>query len=125
MFVFDKTNQPEIRVQAAKNALKRCKTLRHPCLIRVIEANEQEAMIYIVTERISRINFTSSFTEDQIALGLYQIAVCRLCAVCFTVCCLARRSEAGRQDSCFVFVYLCCCVVLCASFCSLRVLLPF
>lgn len=58
IFVFDLANRSETEKEAARNALKRCKTIKHPYIVRFVDGaemadNKGGGMLYIVTEPIS------------------------------------------------------------------------
>jgi len=69
-------------MQFAKNGLKRMKMLRHPNILMYQDGIENDKCVYIVTERVQPLhNYlreskdNDSQKENEIAWGLYQIAV--------------------------------------------------
>ncbi|AEO56983.1 hypothetical protein MYCTH_78319 [Thermothelomyces thermophilus ATCC 42464] len=62
----------------AKNALKKLRTLRHPGVIRVLDAVETDTYIYIATERLVPLRWhvkRKSLAPETAKWGLYNIAV--------------------------------------------------
>lgn len=65
------------RLPLAKNALKKLRTMRHPGVIRVLDAVETDAYIYIATERLVPLRWhvkRKSLSPETIKWGLHSIA---------------------------------------------------
>ncbi|KAI0400225.1 armadillo-type protein [Xylaria palmicola] len=65
------------RLPLAKNALKKLRTMRHPGVIRVLDAVETDSYIYIATERVVPLRWhvkRKSLSPETIKWGLYSIA---------------------------------------------------
>ncbi|RSL92145.1 hypothetical protein CEP52_013990 [Fusarium oligoseptatum] len=75
IFSFDITNNRS-RLPLAKNALKKLRTLRHPGVIKVLDAVETETYIYIATERVVPLRWhvkRKSLSPETIKWGLHSI----------------------------------------------------
>ncbi|CAI2178464.1 8859_t:CDS:10 [Funneliformis geosporum] len=74
VFTFDCNKQKE-RLQLAKNAFKKFRTIRHPDLLRYLDGVETDTFIYIVTEYVSPLKNQLRFHEDNnLKLwGLYKV----------------------------------------------------
>lgn len=78
VFVHDVKSSSEDKVQTAKLALRRLKTLRHPNIVRYIDALESDAVIYLVTEPVQPLEVLLSEVESSkadlaISWGIHQI----------------------------------------------------
>ncbi|KAK7419355.1 Nuclear aminoacylation-dependent tRNA export pathway component [Neonectria magnoliae] len=76
IFSFDITANRS-RLPLAKNALKKLRTLRHPGVIKVLDAVETDTYIYIATERVVPLRWhvkRKSLTPETIKWGLHSIA---------------------------------------------------
>lgn len=76
VFVHDVKSSSEDKVQTAKLALRRLKTLRHPNILRYIDALESETVIYLVTEPVRPLEVQLNDDEKSdlaISWGLHQI----------------------------------------------------
>ncbi|KAI0206173.1 armadillo-type protein [Astrocystis sublimbata] len=65
------------RWNLAKNALRKLRTMRHPGVIKVLDAVETESYIYIATERVVPLRWhvkRKSLSPETIKWGLYSIA---------------------------------------------------
>ncbi|KAI0972227.1 armadillo-type protein [Xylaria arbuscula] len=65
------------RLPLAKNALKKLRTMRHPGVIKVLDAVETDSYIYIATERVVPLRWhvkRKSLSPETIKWGLYSIA---------------------------------------------------
>ncbi|KAI3326766.1 ARM repeat-containing protein [Xylariaceae sp. AK1471] len=65
------------RLPLAKNALKKLRTMRHPGVIKVLDAVETDSYIYIATERLVPLRWhvkRKSLSPETIKWGLYSIA---------------------------------------------------
>ncbi|TGJ84023.1 hypothetical protein E0Z10_g4737 [Xylaria hypoxylon] len=65
------------RLALAKNALKKLRTMRHPGVIKVLDAVETDSYIYIATERLVPLRWhvkRKSLSPETIKWGLYSIA---------------------------------------------------
>ncbi|CAG8582491.1 14726_t:CDS:10 [Funneliformis mosseae] len=74
VFTFDCNKQKE-KIQLAKNAFKKFRTIRHPDLLRYLDGVETDTFIYIVTEYVSPLKNQLRFHEDNnLKLwGLYKV----------------------------------------------------
>ncbi|CAF3609820.1 hypothetical protein SNK03_003567 [Fusarium graminearum] len=76
IFSFDiTTNRSQLPL--AKNALKKLRTLRHPGVIKVLDAVETETYIYIATERVVPLRWDvrrKSLSPETIKWGLHSVA---------------------------------------------------
>ncbi|KAI1422966.1 armadillo-type protein [Xylaria sp. FL1777] len=76
IFSFDVTANRS-RLPLAKNALKKLRTMRHPGVIKVLDAVETDSYIYIATERVVPLRWhvkRKSLSPETIKWGLYSIA---------------------------------------------------
>ncbi|RAL00313.1 COPI-interacting protein CEX1 [Aspergillus ibericus CBS 121593] len=76
VFTFD-TASNKSRLPLAKNAVRKCRTLRHPGVIKVLDTIETDANIYIVTERVVPLSWhvkRRSLSEETSKWGLYTVA---------------------------------------------------
>ncbi|KND03592.1 SCY1 protein kinase [Spizellomyces punctatus DAOM BR117] len=76
VFVFDSVRHRD-KLPLARNALKKCRTIRHPDMLKVIEGVETETKIIIGTEAVTPLRTYSplkSLNQNLIAWGLYKIA---------------------------------------------------
>ncbi|KAI1270695.1 ARM repeat-containing protein [Xylariaceae sp. FL1019] len=76
IFSFD-VNANKSRLPLAKNALKKLRTMRHPGVIKVLDAVETDSYIYIATERVVPLRWNvkrKSLSPETIKWGLYSIA---------------------------------------------------
>ncbi|KAI1495930.1 armadillo-type protein [Biscogniauxia marginata] len=65
------------RLPLAKNALKKLRTMRHPGVIKVLDAVETDSYIYIATERVVPLRWQvrrKSLSPETIKWGLYSVA---------------------------------------------------
>ncbi|KAL4888450.1 armadillo-type protein [Aspergillus ambiguus] len=65
------------RLPLAKNAVRKCRTLRHPGVIKVLDTIETETSIYIITERVVPLSWhvrRRSLSEETCKWGLYTVA---------------------------------------------------
>lgn len=87
MFVFD-ASQPNKRtyLPLAKNALRKLRTVRHPDVLKFLDAVETETTVYIMTERVrplapaiqERASKSAQEKEDWLLWGLHRISVSTL-----------------------------------------------
>ncbi|KAH6899923.1 armadillo-type protein [Thelonectria olida] len=76
IFSFDITANRS-RLPLAKNALKKLRTLRHPGVIKVLDAVETETYIYIATERLVPLRWhvrRKSLSPETIKWGIHSVA---------------------------------------------------
>lgn len=76
MFNFD-INANKSRLPLARNAARKLRTLRHPGIVKVLDFIENETNIYVVTERITPLNWhikRRSLSEETQKWGLYTVA---------------------------------------------------
>eukprot|EP00808_Paulinella_micropora_P024172 g52425.t1 len=76
IFSFDK-KQYAHRLSAAQNAVQKLRTMRHPHILKFLEALEVEDKIYLATELVRPLELPArpdqKFRDQQANLGLYQI----------------------------------------------------
>ncbi|KAJ5352712.1 hypothetical protein N7452_001686 [Penicillium brevicompactum] len=76
VFVFD-IHANKSRLPLAKNAVRKCRTLRHPGVIKVLDTIETEHTLYIVTERVVPLSWPvkrRSINEETAKWGLHTVA---------------------------------------------------
>lgn len=85
VFEFD-ANQPGKRtyLPLAKNALRKLRTVRHPDVLRFLDAVETDTTVYIMTDRVrplaaaiqERASKSAQEKEDWLLWGIHRISVC-------------------------------------------------
>ena len=77
IFSFDIKRTPN-KVDVAKNAFKRAKTIRHPNVLTFLDGLETESVIYIVTETVvpleEKLEELRGY-QNSISWGIYEITV--------------------------------------------------
>ncbi|XP_075694841.1 N-terminal kinase-like protein isoform X2 [Rhinoderma darwinii] len=80
VFTYEIRPGAEEQAQAAKSALKRIKTLRHPNILSYVDGLETDKCLYIVTEPVTSLEMymkskadTGGISEQEISWGLHQI----------------------------------------------------
>ncbi|USW58876.1 Putative protein kinase domain, armadillo-like helical [Septoria linicola] len=76
IFTFD-INANRSRLALARNALRKFKTIRHPGVVKVLDTVETDSVIYIATERITPLNWSTrrkALSEESIKWGLHNVA---------------------------------------------------
>ncbi|KAF2166829.1 hypothetical protein M409DRAFT_66391 [Zasmidium cellare ATCC 36951] len=76
IFSFD-INANRSRLPLAKNALRKFKTLRHPGVVKVLDTIETDQLIYVATERITPLNWSTrrkALSEESLKWGLHNVA---------------------------------------------------
>lgn len=71
---FDRSRASPQAVQAAQNFIKRIKMLRHPQILRFIDASEIGEVTYLVTEAAVPLSLYLQDTKAEAPLGLHRIA---------------------------------------------------
>ncbi|KZV89648.1 ARM repeat-containing protein [Exidia glandulosa HHB12029] len=104
VFVFD-ANQSQKRaaLPLAKNAVRKLRTIRHPDVLRFIDAVETDPLIYLVTERVKPLskalpawaNKTDKERQEYLVWGLHRVSV----ALAFINDSAASTHGAVRADS--------------------------
>ena len=100
MFYFDANNPPRKELLLlAKNALRKLRTVRHPDVLKFIDAVETDTTVYIMTERVKPLGNAlqnvpfkvAKEKEDWLVWGLHRLSVsalalilCRLLKLCST-----------------------------------------
>ncbi|KAJ3020363.1 hypothetical protein HKX48_000892 [Thoreauomyces humboldtii] len=77
IFIFDIARNRD-KLPLARNALKKCRTIRHPDVLRVLEGVETEAKIIIGTEAVEPLTKQTplkALNPNLVAWGLYKIAM--------------------------------------------------
>ena len=70
-------NANRSRLPLAKNAIRKLRTLRHPGVVKTLDVIETEAMIYLVTERVTPLSWhvkRKSLSPETIKWGLHGVA---------------------------------------------------
>ncbi|KAK5133973.1 hypothetical protein LTR08_007093 [Meristemomyces frigidus] len=65
------------RLPLAKNALRKFRTLRHPGIIKVLDTLETDQLIYIATERVTPLPWSTkrkALSEESLKWGLHNVA---------------------------------------------------
>ncbi|KAK5127664.1 hypothetical protein LTR85_007005 [Meristemomyces frigidus] len=65
------------RLPLAKNALRKLRTLRHPGIIKVLDTIETDQLIYIATERVTPLPWSTkrkALSEESLKWGLHNVA---------------------------------------------------
>lgn len=85
IWIYDIVKNGEIKLELAKAALKRLKTLRHPSILSYLDSLENDKAIYIVTEKIEPLGlYLEHLSSEQIqglqrdfylSYGIFQITV--------------------------------------------------
>lgn len=83
VFIFDSSSQRNL-LPLAKNALRKLRTVRHPDVLKYIDAVETDTSVSIVTERVQPLGKALSNAsskgardkEDWIVWGLHRVSVC-------------------------------------------------
>lgn len=91
VFEYDLTDPT--RKHLAKNALRKLRTIRHPDVLKFMDATESDSIIYIMTERVRPLEPTlqawalrkSQEREDWLIWGIHRISVCFLVDYRFTL----------------------------------------
>lgn len=103
IFEYDFTQpQAKNRIPLAKNSLRKLRTLRHPDVLKFMDAVETDTTIHIMAERVKPLGGDTlgnwagkgkQEKEDWLVWGLHRISVCfsyyyyllrtRLCLICF------------------------------------------
>ncbi|KAI7292686.1 ARM repeat-containing protein [Hortaea werneckii] len=76
IFSFD-TNANRSVLPLAKNAVRKLRTLRHPGVVKVLDAVETDQLIYIATERIAPLTWSTkrkALSEESLKWGLHNVA---------------------------------------------------
>ncbi|KAM3420891.1 hypothetical protein BST61_g4126 [Cercospora zeina] len=76
IFTFDITANRS-RLPLARNAVRKFKTIRHPGVVRVLDTVETDSVIYIATERITPLTWSTrrkALSEESIKWGLHNVA---------------------------------------------------
>lgn len=83
MFVYEIKSGSDVLFEAAKLAVKRLKTLRHPSILIYLDSLETEKVLYLVTEYVEPVGIhldKLSLDEHQkdlyVAWGIFQTTVC-------------------------------------------------
>ncbi|EDO33568.1 predicted protein [Nematostella vectensis] len=79
VFALDVKASSDHKIQLAKSAIKRLKTLRHPNIVTYIDSLESDTLIYLVTEPVTPLEIymadeTSIKSDLAISWGIHQIA---------------------------------------------------
>ncbi|KAK3625616.1 Nuclear aminoacylation-dependent tRNA export pathway component [Elasticomyces elasticus] len=76
IFSFD-INANRNRLVLANNAVRKLKTLRHPGIIKVLDIVETDSLIYIATERLTPLTWSTkrkALSEESLKWGLHTVA---------------------------------------------------
>ena len=86
VFVYESSQHPnKNHLSLAKNALRKLRTVRHPDVLKFIDAVESDSTVYIMTERVQPLgkaiqNVSTKSArdkEDWLIWGLHRISVSR------------------------------------------------
>lgn len=87
VFVYDIKSGSEMKLEIAKSAVKRLKTLRHPSVLQFLDSLETDKILYVATECvqplgcfIDTLDKDSQQTDLYLSWGTFQITVSRLSA---------------------------------------------
>lgn len=82
VFVYDIKNGSDIKLEIAKSAMKRLKTLRHPSILQYLDSAETDKMLYVATEYVQPLGVyldtldkESTQNDLYLAWGIFQITV--------------------------------------------------
>lgn len=82
VFVYDIKNGSEAKLELAKAAVKRLKTLRHPSILQFLDSLETDKMLYVATEaveplgtHIAKLATDGPQKDLYLAWGVFQITV--------------------------------------------------
>lgn len=82
MFVYDIKNGSETKLEIAKSAVKRLKTLRHPSVLQFLDSLETDKQLYVATESVQPLgSFIDTLDKDSpqtdlyLSWGIFQITV--------------------------------------------------
>ncbi|KXJ73190.1 hypothetical protein RP20_CCG016312 [Aedes albopictus] len=86
VFVYDIKNGTDVKLELAKAAVKRLKTLRHPSILQFLDSLETDKVLYVATEQVEPLG---TYCERQagdgpqrdlyLAWGIFQITVRQGC----------------------------------------------
>jgi SCY1-like protein 1 len=82
IFTFDANAPGKARLAPlARNALRKLRTVRHPDVLRFLDAVETDSTIHVVTERVTPlapalVDRKGKDREDWLVWGLHRISVC-------------------------------------------------
>lgn len=82
IFTYDIKNGSDIKLEIAKSAMKRLKTLRHPSILQYLDSAETDKMLCVATECVQplgtyleNLDKKSSQNDLYLAWGIFQITV--------------------------------------------------
>lgn len=82
VFVYDIKNGTDVKLELAKAAVKRLKTLRHPSILQFLDSLETDKVLYVATEQVEPLgtHFEKQAAEGPqrelyMAWGIFQITV--------------------------------------------------
>lgn len=82
VFVYDIKNGTDVKLELAKAAVKRLKTLRHPSILQFLDSLETDKVLYVATEQVEPLgtHFEKQAGEGPqrelyMAWGIFQITV--------------------------------------------------
>lgn len=80
VFVYDIRNGTDVKLELAKAAVKRLKTLRHPSILQFLDSLETDKVLYVATEQVEPLGAHSLGAEGHqrelyLAWGIFQITV--------------------------------------------------
>ncbi|KAL1377690.1 hypothetical protein pipiens_016093 [Culex pipiens pipiens] len=78
VFVYDIRNGTDVKLELAKAAVKRLKTLRHPSILQFLDSLETDKVLYVATEQVEPLGAHSLGAEGHqrelyLAWGIFQI----------------------------------------------------
>lgn len=82
IFVYDVKNGNDTKLELARGAMKRLKTLRHPSILQFLDSLETDKLLYVATECVEPLGtFIVNLERDglqrdlYVAWGIFQITV--------------------------------------------------
>lgn len=89
VFVYDIKNGSDTKLDIAKAAIKKLKTLRHPSILQFLDSLETDKVLYVATEYVEpfgtyadHLDLEIPVKELYLAWGIFQITV-RICTFLF------------------------------------------
>lgn len=80
IFICDSKDGNTTHLEVAKSAIKRLKTLRHPCILTYVDSLESDKLVYLVTEPVtpllswlSESNLNQAQRSTALSWGLFQV----------------------------------------------------
>lgn len=91
VFVYDIKNGTDIKLEIAKNSVKKLKTLRHPSILQFLDSLETDKVLYVATEYVEPLGTYFDHIDMELpqknlylAWGIFQITVSFFQQTCFS-----------------------------------------